>query len=122
MGAVRVLLVDDSVSFLHSATRFLSIEPWLIVVAHARSGTEAIDMAEAFQPDVVLMDLAMPGMSGLEATRRIKALPRAPKVVLISTYDSAGHREAAMEAGADGYLGKTEFVGRVLPLLSTLRL
>ncbi len=120
MGILRILLVDDNVDFLETAARFLAAEPGLVILDRARSGPEAIEKARVLQPDVIIMDLAMPGMTGLEATRRIKAQSPATKIVLISMYDSAEHRLAAADAGVDGYLGKWEFFGSVLPLLRAL--
>lgn len=120
MRSVRVLLVDDNASFLESAARFLATERSLAIVGRASSGPEAIDKVDALRPDVVLMDIGMPGMSGLEATRRIKARPGAPRIVMISIHDSAEHRRAAEDAGADGYVGKWEFAGSVMAALAAV--
>jgi PAS domain S-box-containing protein len=117
---VKVLMVDDSPDFLESATQFLSAEPSVVVVGHAASGMEAIEKVEVLRPDVVLMDLAMPGMPGIEAARRIKARPAPPRVLLVSMYDSREHRLAAEDAGADGYVGKWEFGGRVMAALGAM--
>ena len=74
----RILLVDDSLHFIESAERFLSEELGVNVVGSALSGIEAIDQVMRLRPDLVLMDVAMPGMDGLEATHKIKAMPNAP--------------------------------------------
>jgi CheY-like chemotaxis protein len=106
---IKVVIVDDSPDFLDSAAQFLEAEPGITVVGRAGSGAEAMAVVEALRPDVALIDIAMPDMSGLEATRRIKARPSAPKVLFVSLHDSAEHRRAAEAAGADGYVGKWEF-------------
>src|SRR5262245_61164268 len=120
MESIKVLVVDDNAKFLESAVRFLATEPGVAVVGQASSGREAIDMVEILRPDVVLMDVTMPGMSGLEAARRIKAGAAAPKVLVISMHDSPAHRMAAEDAGVDGYVGKWEFAGSVVAAIKAV--
>ena len=110
---MRVLLVDDDPVFLQSAARLLAPEAGFTVVGRARSGAEAIDQAAALSPDLVLMDVEMPDMDGLETTRRLKALPLPPRVLLVSIYDSDARRFEAAAAGADGYIGKWELPWRL---------
>ena len=110
---MRVLLVDDDPVFLQSAARLLAPEAGFTVVGRARSGPEAIEQAEALSPDLVLMDVEMPDMDGLETTRRLKALPIPPRVLLVSIYDSEARRFEATAAGADGYIGKWELPWRL---------
>jgi DNA-binding NarL/FixJ family response regulator len=110
---MRVLLVDDDPVFLQSAARLLAPEAGFTVVGRARSGAEAIEQAAALSPDLVLMDVEMPDMDGLETTRRLKALPIPPRVLLVSIYDSDARRFDAAAAGADGYIGKWEFPWRL---------
>jgi PAS domain S-box-containing protein len=120
MKAIRVLVVDDSPEFLDSASRFLADRPGLKVVGRARSGPEGIQQVDQLRPDVVIMDLAMPGMNGIEATRWIKARPTPPGVLIVSMHDSAEFRRAAEEVGADGYLSKLEFAASVVETISGL--
>src|SRR5262245_3448631 len=120
MASIKVLVVDDNARFRESAVRFLATEPGIIVVGQAGSGREAIDMVEVLGPDVVLMDVTMPGMSGIEAARHIKARAAAPKVLMVSMHDSAAHRLAAEDAGVDGYVGKWEFAGSVVAALKAV--
>ena len=110
---MRVLIVDDDPVFLQSAARLLAPEAGFTVVGRAHNGAEALEQAERLCPDLVLMNVEMPGMDGLEATRRLKALPMAPKVLLVSIYDSEARRADALSAGADGYIGKWEFPWRL---------
>ena len=110
---MRVLLVDDDPLFLESAARLLAAEAGFTVVGRARSGRQAMDMAASLRPDLVVMDVEMPGMDGLETTRRLKARAGAPRVLLVSIYDSEARRRAAAVAGADGYVGKWEFPWRL---------
>jgi DNA-binding NarL/FixJ family response regulator len=105
--SVRVLLVDDSSEFLQSAARFLTIDPQVEIVGCALSVPEALQQVDRLHPDLVLMDLAMPGTNGLEATRRIKAELGAPRVIILTLYDFAEYRAEAQAACADGFVAKS---------------
>ena len=120
MPPIRILLVDDNTEFLESAAHFLAAVPETVVVGWARSGREAIRRLDDLHPDLILMDLVMPGMDGLEATRRIKAQPAPPRVVILTLFDGAEYRTAILEAHADGVLAKSEFGSRLLPLIHDL--
>lgn len=115
-----VLLVDDSPSFLQSALRFLACDGSLEVVGCALNGHEALRQAAVLQPDLVLMDWAMPEMDGLEATRHLKANNLAPCVILLTLHDAAEYREAARGAQADGLVAKADFGVKLLPLIAEL--
>jgi len=117
---MRILLVDDSTEFLNVAERFLSAVPELKIVGRSDSGEEGIAMASELQPDLVLMDIAMPGMNGLEATRKIKEQPNPPLVVVLTLYDNPEYRSVAEEIHADGFVSKSEFGTRLLPLIQEL--
>ena len=103
---VRLLVVDDHPVVRSGIVGMLSGEPDLQVVGQAADGTEAISLAAELAPDVVLMDLRMPGLDGVEATRRISSCHDAPRVVVLTTYDTDGDILRAVEAGAIGYLLK----------------
>jgi CheY-like chemotaxis protein/chemotaxis signal transduction protein len=111
---MRVLLVDDNPEFLKAAERILSRIPHLEVVGRASSGEEALDQTRALRPELVLMDWSLPGMDGLEATRRISAQPNPPKVLLLGLQDYPEYRPAAKKAGAEGFFSKSEF-GQEVP-------
>jgi DNA-binding NarL/FixJ family response regulator len=120
MSAVTVLLVDDHEGFLNAAMRqFRSIE-WIKVVGRALNGLEAIARTEELKPQIVLMDLAMPEMGGLQATRLIKAQTAPPYVVIASHFDDAQHREHAARAGADAFVSKLNYIQEVMPILERL--
>ncbi len=118
---MRLLLVDDNKEFLDVAERFLSADPQIEVVGRAHSGAEAIDSVSRLKPDLVLMDIAMPDMNGLEATRKIKEQPDPPLVVILTLYDNPEYRDVAEEIRADGFLSKSEFGTQLLPLIHELR-
>ncbi|MHB8534862.1 MAG: EAL domain-containing protein [Sulfuricaulis sp.] len=114
--ALRVLLVDDNAGFISAVSRHLALQPWARVVGSAGSAAEAIRLAQQLAPDVILMDVMMPDMNGIEATREFKRQPDAPRVVILTLHDNAEYRYHARLAGADGFVAKSEFEA-ALPLL-----
>lgn len=117
---LSVLLVDDHEGFINAAVRHLRRLDWVNIVGSAGNGIEAIAQCEALRPDVVLMDLTMPEMGGLQATRLIKAQDAPPYVVIASHFDDAEHREHALRAGADAFVSKLSYIHDVMPLLEKL--
>jgi len=120
MRQLKLLLVDDHAGFISAAMRHLRRLDWVEVVGTASNGIEAIAQCETLCPDVVLMDLAMPEMGGLQATRLIKAQDNPPFVVIASHFDDAEHREHAMRAGADAFVSKLAYIHDVMPVLERL--
>ncbi len=118
---ITVLLVDDHEGFINAAIRHLRKLDWLDIVGRAGNGLEAIERSEALRPDVVLMDLAMPEMGGLQATRLIKTQDQPPFIVIASHFDDAEHREHAHRAGADEFVSKLSYIQEVLPILEKFR-
>ncbi len=119
---IKVLLVDDHDGFINAAMRHFRKVEWLDVVGTAGNGLEAIERSEALRPDIVLMDLAMPEMGGLQATRLIKAQDDPPYIVIASHFDDGEHREHALRAGADNFVSKLSYVQEVMPILERLSL
>ena len=120
MRELTLLLVDDHEAFLNAAQRELRPHGWLRVVGRALNGREAVLRTEELRPEVVVMDLAMPEMGGLQATRLIKAQDEPPYIVIASHFDDAEHREHAMRAGADGFVSKLSYLQEVMPILERL--
>jgi DNA-binding NarL/FixJ family response regulator len=106
MSPLRILLVDDHLLFREGLARLLDAQPDFEVVGEAADGLEALERVRALRPDVVLMDLRMPGCDGLEATRRIKRELSSVQVVVLSVSDDEQDFFAAIRYGADGYLVK----------------
>ncbi|HJS35952.1 response regulator transcription factor [Pseudoxanthomonas sp. PXM03] len=121
MSKITVLLVDDHEGFINAALRHLRKVEWLDIVGRASNGLEAIERSETLRPDVVLMDLAMPEMGGLQATRLIKTQDAPPFIVIASHFDDAEHREHAMRAGADEFVSKLSYIQEVLPILERFK-
>jgi DNA-binding NarL/FixJ family response regulator len=106
VNKLRLLLVDDQSLFREALRTLLSLQPDFEIVAEAENGERAIALAKAHRPDVVLMDLRMPVMGGVEATRRLlQAVPTA-RVVVLTTFDEDEEVFEALRAGASGYLLK----------------
>jgi DNA-binding NarL/FixJ family response regulator len=103
---VRVLIADDQTLFRAGLARILEADSRVQIVGQAGDGVEAVELAARLQPDVVLMDLKMPNLDGIEATRRITAGERAVKVLLLATFQTDNHVIQALEAGASGYILK----------------
>ncbi len=101
------LLIDDADPLVRSALTFmLGGQPDLVVVGEAGDGREGVAMAADLRPDVVLMDIRMPRMNGLDATRRLVDLPDPPHVLVLTTFDADEYVVEALAAGADGFLLK----------------
>jgi two-component system invasion response regulator UvrY len=113
-GLVGVLIVDDQPPFRSVARTLVSLIAGWQVVGEAASGEEAVAAASAQQPDVILMDINLPGINGIEATRRILAADPGVKVALLSTYAADDLPSDAMECGATCYLRKEDLSPRAL--------
>jgi DNA-binding NarL/FixJ family response regulator len=103
---IRILLVDDQVMFREAIRTLLSLRPEFEIVGEAGDGAEAVRLAASARPDVVLMDLRMPGVDGVEATRLIKQQHAAIRVIVLTTFEEDAEVFAALRAGAVGYLLK----------------
>jgi DNA-binding NarL/FixJ family response regulator len=103
---IRVLIVDDDALVRSGLALILGGSAELQVVAQAANGREAVDLVRRDRPDVVLMDIRMPVLDGLEATRRIRALDRPPQVIVLTTFDVDDYVVQALSAGASGFLLK----------------
>lgn len=103
---VRVLIADDQALLRGSLRVLIETEPDLIVVGEAGTGAEAVSLVCTENPDVVLMDVRMPVMNGIEATRKITAQEHAPKILVLTTFDLDEYVYSALRAGASGFLLK----------------
>ncbi len=111
---ISVLVVDDQPPFRKVAATVVSLVPGWQVVAEADSGEEAVSRTLEARPDVVLMDINLPGINGIDATRQILAQRPETVVLLLSTYDAADLPADAMSCGARAYVRKEDLTPRVL--------
>ena len=115
---IRVLLVDDQAVVRRGLRVLFHLEPDLEVVGEARTGTEALSLARELTPDVVLMDIQMPGMDGIAATAALRKVVPQSAIVILSIYDDTQTREWAQVAGAVAFVEKR---GATDSLLSAIR-
>jgi len=108
-GAVTVLIVDDHAPFRSAARTVVNLVEGFTVAAEAGTGEAAVDLATEVEPDLVLMDINLPGINGIEATRQIKDALPATLVVLLSTYAAADLPSDALSGGAACYIRKEDF-------------
>jgi two-component system, NarL family, response regulator NreC len=114
MTPIRILLVDDHQLFRAGISALLQMEPDLAVVGGVGSAEEALDALGSLQPDIVLMDLAMSGLGGVEGTRRLVAVGTGARVVVLTVHPEEEWLVAALEAGASGYVTKESAEERLL--------
>jgi len=117
MPIVRTLIVDDNATFRRRVKEFLASEPDIEVIGEAADGQEAILKARALHPDLVLMDVRMPGTNGLDATRQLKEEMPELRVIILTIYDLQEYREAALASGANGYVVKKSLIEELLPAI-----
>lgn len=115
MSVTRILLVDDFVPWQHLVLRLLESETDLQIISTAVDGTEAIQKAEELQPDLILMDLCLPGMDGIEATRQIRIVSSGSKVLFLTDHSEPDIVQAAFDVGASGYVLKSDFSADLIP-------
>ena len=112
-ASVRVLVVEDHPMVRRGICSLLSQDPSLDVICEAADGEEAVIRAEELQPDLILMDVRLPGITGIEATRRIRRISRKSQIIFVSQNDSEQMARAAFSTGGQGYVVKSD-VGREL--------
>jgi DNA-binding NarL/FixJ family response regulator len=120
MKDILIYLVDDSAEFLQMIAQFLNCQPHFRVVGTSKSGVEALRMIPAMHPDVVVMDISMPELNGIETTRRLKLGHSELPVVMLTTHDVAGYRAAAALAGANGFVLKSDCCDQLVQILENV--
>ncbi len=106
MDRIKVLIVDDHAVLRHGVRALLARKPDITVVGEAESGEQALEEVKRVQPDVILMDITMPGMGGLEATKRIKALRPETRILVLTQHEDVQFVVPLLQAGAAGYILK----------------
>jgi len=105
-GLIRVVIVDDDAVVRDALTMMLDGADGIAVVGDAADGAQAITAVDRHAPDVVLMDIRMPGVGGITATERLRRRPRPPEIIILTTFDTDDHVVRALRAGASGFLLK----------------
>ena len=106
---VRVLIVDDQEPFRQAARMVVELTDGFEVIGEAESGEDSVRLAAELEPDLVLMDVNLPGINGLDATRQILSESQPVIVLLLSTYEEAEYAPRAAECGAAAYIPKSSF-------------
>jgi len=106
---VAVLIVDDQAPFRRAARAVVTVTPGFEVSGEAETGEQAVELAASLEPGLVLMDINLPGINGIEATRQITAARPGTVVILLSTYSAEDLPSGASDCGAVGYVNKEEF-------------
>lgn len=117
---LRAVIVDDSPLVLKTLTSLLGQQSNVQLIGSATDGYGAVRRVLELSPDLVLMDLQLPGINGLEATRQIKSRSPAPAVILVTADDTPATREAARAAGTDGYVDKQHLFTHLRPAIRRL--
>ncbi|HEY2990784.1 MAG TPA: response regulator transcription factor [Candidatus Binatia bacterium] len=115
---MTVLLVDDDAGFRRAVRRLSEKEKDFRLVGEAEDGEEALQLDHELRPEIIFMDLTMPRLNGLEATRRIKARRPDVKIIILTVHEEEAYRKAATESGADGFVLKKSILS---DLNSTMR-
>jgi len=105
-GTIRLLIADDQALVRGALGALLDLEPDLDVIGMASEGADAVRLATELRPDVCLMDIQMPGMDGVEATRRIREASAGTRVLVVTTFARPGYLRSALDAGASGFIVK----------------
>lgn len=116
-GSRSLLIADDDPGFRKLIRRLLETEQDAVVVGEAGDGEEAVRLVQELHPDVILMDIAMPRLSGLEALQRAKAVRPGTKVVVVTVHGEDAYRKAAADRGADAFVLKKTISTELLPAI-----
>ena len=116
-----ILLADDFKAWRLYLRALLEKEPNLEVVDEAEDGFQAVEKARKHQPDVVLLDIGMPVLNGIEAAKKIREVSPHSKILMVSIERAGDFAEAALRAGAAGYIPKSEVSSKLLPAINRLR-
>jgi two-component system response regulator DesR len=117
MKQISVLLVDDNPTFLRIVGRYLQGEDSVTVVGSAEGGDEALALVHSLKPDIVLTDLAMPRVSGMETILRMRAAWPKMGIIALTLLDTTGYRQAALTAGADDFVAKDALNTDLMPTI-----
>jgi DNA-binding NarL/FixJ family response regulator len=121
MSVSRVLIVDDHAEVRRAICSLLSSDPLLDVICQTTDGEQAVVKAEELQPDLVLLDISLPGISGIEAARRIHGVSSHSQIIFLSQHDSRQMVEEAVRAGGHGYVAKMDAGSELLKAICSVR-
>ena len=120
MSPLRILIVDDFAMWRRQLCEVLQSRPEWQVIAEASDGLEAVEKAEGLKPDLILLDIGLPKLNGIEAARRIQQLSPSSKIIFLSQNNSLDIVTAALSSGARGYVRKTDVKRELLPAMDAV--
>lgn len=121
MSAIRILVVDDHEGVRRAICLLLSSDPTFEVICQTAEGVKAVEKAEELQPDLVLLDISLPGINGIETGRRIRRVSPDAHIIFLSQHDSLQMVEDALGAGGQGYVAKVDAGSELLGAIRTVR-
>jgi DNA-binding NarL/FixJ family response regulator len=122
MPVVQILLVDDSLPWQRFVLTYFETKPEFNVITIAPDGLEAVQKANELRPEVILMDVNLPGINGIEAARRIRRVSPGSKILFLSLHGDSEIVRAAFDAGGSGYVLKLDFNRDLIPAIRTILL
>jgi two-component system invasion response regulator UvrY len=120
-AATKILVVDDHELVRRGIRTLLASDPSLIVISEAADGEDAVEKAREFQPEIILLDITLPGISGIEAARRIRHISPTSRIILVSQHDTFQMAIQGFGAGARGYVAKIDAALDVLNAIHSVR-
>jgi DNA-binding NarL/FixJ family response regulator len=117
MEKVRILIADDDARFRQRVRELLSSEPDVEIIGEASDGPDAVCQARQLGPDLVLMDVRMPGMTGLDAARQLKTEMPSLHIIILTLYELEEYKEAAMAMGVDNFIVKRLLLDELVPAI-----
>jgi DNA-binding NarL/FixJ family response regulator len=121
MSSVEILVVDDHSVVRRAICSLLSSDPILNVICQTADGEQAVQKAQELQPDVILLDISLPGISGIEAARRIRRVSPKSQIIFLSQHDSLQMVKDALDVGGHGYVAKIDAGLELLKAIRTVR-
>ena len=118
--SVRILVVDDYEPWRRVISRTLEKQPELKIIGEVTDGLEAVQKGEELKPDLILLDIGLPSLDGIEAARRLRRLSPKSKILFVSQWSSADLVQEAVDAGAQGYVAKVDVVSKLLTVLNAV--
>ncbi len=109
MEKLKILLVDDNIKFINSAVRYLNSSLNFELLTWAESGEDALQKLDNFEPNLIIMDISMKGLNGLETTKKIREDNKNIKIIILTIEKSSEYRKRALLAGANDFLSKSDF-------------
>ena len=120
LSSIRILIADDYEDWRRQVRLLLQVRPEWQVIAEAADGSEAIQKAEELKPDLILLDIGLPKLNGIEAARRIRQLSPSSKIIFLSQNNDLDIVQAALSTGAQGYVYKTDAQSELLPAIDAV--